>query len=273
MSLEHDREALATYLIGALDDEERAAIEAHLSGCSSCQGEARELQRVVMALARAVPQHTPPKELRARVLRGVGVAGEPDPGAGTPASAPFAWSDTRVWLPLAAMLVVALGLGAHAIRLQDRVDTLESHLIDAQKQAADAQRTTFEARRVAAETQSAMSVLAAPDLARIDLSGQPAAPHASARALWSRQRGMVFTAANLPSVPAGRVYQVWVVTGEGPISAGLLEPDASGGGFRVFHTPSDIPPPVAVAVTLEPAGGVPAPTGEKVLVGTPAPAP
>ena len=28
---------------------------------------------------------------------------------------------------------------------------------------------------------------------------------------------------------------------------------------------------VAVAVTLEPAGGVPAPTGERYLVGTPAP--
>jgi len=36
----------------------------------------------------------------------------------------------------------------------------------------------------------------------------------------------------------------------------------------VFATPPDIPPPIAVAVTLEPAGGVPAPTGPKVLVGT-----
>jgi hypothetical protein len=34
-------------------------------------------------------------------------------------------------------------------------------------------------------------------------------------------------------------------------------------------TPPDIAPPVAVAVTLEPSGGVPAPTGEKYLVGMP----
>jgi anti-sigma-K factor RskA len=183
----------------------------------------------------------------------------------------LAWSDLRVWVPLAALLVVAVGLGLQLARVQGHIGALEARLAMALKQAADAERATVEAHRVANQAQSAMAVLAAPDLARIDLAGQPAAPRASALALWSRQRGMVFTASNLPTLPAGRVYQVWVVTGSGPISAGLLEPDASGGGLRVFSTPPDIPAPVAVAVTLEPAGGVPAPTGEKVLIGTPAP--
>jgi hypothetical protein len=36
---------------------------------------------------------------------------------------------------------------------------------------------------------------------------------------------------------------------------------------ETFNTPPDIPQPVALAVTIEPAGGVPAPTGEKYLVG------
>ena len=35
----------------------------------------------------------------------------------------------------------------------------------------------------------------------------------------------------------------------------------------VFTTPPDWPKPVAMAVTLEPEGGVPSPTGEKYLVG------
>ena len=117
-----------------------------------------------------------------------------------------------------------------------------------------------------------MGVLAAPDLARIDLKGEGAARGASARALWSRQRGMVFTASNLPPLPAGRVYQVWVVTARAPVGVGLLQPDASGQGTRVFKTPADIAAPVAVAVTLEPEGGVPAPTGERYLLGTPGPA-
>jgi anti-sigma-K factor RskA len=58
-----------------------------------------------------------------------------------------------------------------------------------------------------------------------------------------------------------------VVTDQAPVSAGLLAPDAQGSFSDTFDTPVDIRPPVAVAVTIEPAGGVPAPTGERFLVG------
>ena len=87
--------------------------------------------------------------------------------------------------------------------------------------------------------------------------------------MWSRARGMVFATSNLPPAPAGKVYQVWVVTAQAPISAGLVVPDPTGGGMTYFYTPPDIPAPTAVAVTLEPAGGVPAPTGQFFLVGMP----
>ena len=125
-----------------------------------------------------------------------------------------------------------------------------------------------DARRVAFEAQSQVAVLAAPDLARIDLAGQPVAPSATARAFWSRTRGLVFTASNLPAPPPGRAYQLWVLTAQpAPISAGMLSLDASGRVTARFDTPPDLPRPVAMAVTLEPEGGVPAPTGEKYLVG------
>jgi hypothetical protein len=150
------------------------------------------------------------------------------------------------------------------------VSSLEARLADAERRAATAARDAVQARHAADQAQTAMAVLAAPDLTRIDLAGQPAAPQATARALWSRNRGMVFTAANLPPAPADRVYQVWVVTGGGPVSAGLFTPDSSGRATAVFNTPADIGTPVALAVTLEPAGGVPAPTGERYLLGVPA---
>ena len=113
-----------------------------------------------------------------------------------------------------------------------------------------------------------MAVLTAPDVATIVLAGQPEAPDSHARAFWSRQRGMVFSASKLPPAPPGKTYQVWVVTTDPvPVSAGLIEPDSQGRVEVVFATPPDIAQPKAVAVTLEPAGGVPAPTGAKYLVG------
>ena len=87
--------------------------------------------------------------------------------------------------------------------------------------------------------------------------------------MWSRNSGMVFTTANLPLAPRGRVYQVWVVTAGGPVSAGLLRPDSTGRATAFFSTPPDIAPPTAIAVTLEPDGGVAAPTGDRYLVGSP----
>ena len=145
---------------------------------------------------------------------------------------------------------------------------LESRLREATLRADAGERQVAEVRRTAFEAESQVAVLAAPDLARIDLAGQPAAPGASARAFWSRSRGLVFTASNLPAPPPGRAYQLWVLTAQpAPISAGMLRPDAGGRVHARFDTPSDLPRPIAMAVTLEPEGGVPAPTGDKYLVG------
>ena len=240
----------AGYVLGSLDPEERRAFEAHLAGCAECSAEVASLRPVIGALATAVPQVTPRAELRDRILSGI-VAGA-GVGAGLK-TRPYTVHDRKspaalTWLPLAAAIVIAVGAAVYVARLQRQMGELQARFDQAQATTA---------------------VLAAPDLARIDLQGQPVAPDARARALWSRSRGLVFTAANLPPAPEGKAYQVWVVTAQAPISAGLLTPDSSGIGTQYYMTPADIAPPVAVAVTLEPAGGVPAPTGERYLIGMP----
>jgi anti-sigma-K factor RskA len=120
-------------------------------------------------------------------------------------------------------------------------------------------------RRAASDAKTVVVVLGAPDLVRVALAGQPVAPRAAARAFWSRSRGLVFTASNLPPLAGGRTYQLWIVTGQTPVGAGLLKPGVDGITHAVFATPSDLSTPVAMAVTIEPDGGVPAPTGDKYL--------
>ena len=246
----------AAYVLGALTPAERQAFESHLAMCAECAAEVRSLAPVAGSLAHLVPAAEPASAVRARLLSAI----SPYPAA--------AGSRNPGWLALAASLALAVALGGYAGQLRGRVTTLESRLRDETLRAEAGERQVAEVRRTAFEAQSQVAVLAAPDLARIDLAGEPAAPAASARAFWSRSRGLVFTASNLPPPPAGRAYQLWVITAQpAPISAGMLTLDASGRVHARFDMPSDIPRPVAIAVTLEPAGGVPAPTGDKYLVG------
>ena len=176
-----------------------------------------------------------------------------------------------MWLAAtAASVVLAAGLAIYTTQLRGRIGILEGELRDARARATAAEQRAIDAQQAIGATRITVAVLTAPDVARIDLAGQaPVAPQASARAFWSRSRGMVFTAANLPALPPGRVYQLWVLTAQpAPISAGLLTPDPQGSVNETFNTPPDIPQPVALAVTIERAGGAPSPTGDKYLVGT-----
>jgi hypothetical protein len=215
---------------------------------------------ILQGLGQAVPQVEPSADLRARVLAAASTRARAHDVRARPAFLP--------WFSAAASLAVAVGLTVYAAQLRSRIGMLEAELREARARADSNQQLVVDAQRTAAGALASVAVLTAPDVARVDLAGQPMAPQASARAFWSRSRGMVFTASNLPPLPAGRTYQLWVVTAEKPVSAGFLAPDASGNVSETFNTPPDIPQPVAIAVTIEPAGGVPAPTGDRYLVGT-----
>jgi len=250
----HDQFAdqAAPYVLGALTRPETRVFEAHLATCAACTATVRGFAPVMAGLAELSAPETPSPAVRARLIR----------------SLKSSSAVSRGWLAAAAAIAIAVGLGGYSAQLRGRVGTLESRLRAAILRADATERQVADARRVAFETQSTLAVLAAPDLARIDLAGQPAAPRASARAFWSRARGLVFTASNLPALPAGRTYQLWVLTAQpAPISAGVLKPDENGRVSVMFDTPRDLPKPVAMAVTLEPEGGVPSPTGDKYLVG------
>ena len=234
--------------------------------------DAKALGAVAAGLLAAVPQLDPPASLKARVMAITGEQATPMPSrdrdmAPTPPARVHSASSLPAWLPMAAAALVAFGLLAYSAQLRGRVDVLEGQLTDATIRLANTEADMREARTRLMRAQAETSVLAAPDLARVDLKGQPSAPDAVARVFWSRAHGLVFTATRLPDLPRGRTYQVWVLTDGAPVSAGLMEPDAEGRVTAVFDTSVALPQPTGMAVSVEPSGGVPAPTGDIILVG------
>jgi anti-sigma-K factor RskA len=251
----HDQ--LGLYVLGALTPTESASLEAHLAVCVECAAEVRSLQPAVEAVAWSVSPADPPRRVRQRVLSSLSA---PRSAALVP------------WLAAAASIALALGLGVYSAQLRSRVRTLDVRLRAAILQVEAGQRQIADARRATADAQlQVAAVLGAPDVARIDLKGQSAAPQAAGRAFWSRSRGLVVAASNLPAPPPGRTYQLWILTARTPPISNrwLLSPNAEGRVSAVFNTAPDLPAPVAMAVTIEPDGGAAAPTGAKYLVGAP----
>jgi hypothetical protein len=171
------------------------------------------------------------------------------------------------WLAAAALLIVAAGLGAYAVNLRQRIGGLEGQLNEAVGRLDRTEQRLAEATRAAERAQMRMAVLTSPDLKEVSLKGQAAAPRAAGRAFWSRSNGLLFAANELPALPAGRTYQLWFLTPGAPVSAGLIRPDQNGRIAAAFDTPPGTPDPTGIAVSIEPEGGVPAPTGAIYLAG------
>ena len=78
---------------------------------------------------------------------------------------------------------------------------------------------------------------------------------------------LVFVAANLTDLPDGREYQLWMTkpSAPKPASAGVFVPDDSGHSYVQVDDGELVSDAQSFAVTDEPAGGSPQPTGAKFL--------
>ena len=273
------RDLASLHALGVLSDEERAELAKAMAGDADLAAEVRLLEDTAGALGGVVAQVDPPARLRARVLAVAGI--EADDASGTPVVALRGGrgADAPVvvrrgsgalpgWLAAAAALVLASGLGLWALQLRTSLDAMNARVERAEAEVVRIQRTIGEAQEQTRILQAQNSVLFAPDTLRVDLAGEGPAPGSKARAFMSRNSGVAFAADQLPALPADKVYQLWIVPqNAAPVSAGLLTPDASGHASLFFPMPADVTAPQALAVTVEPAGGVPAPTGDRVLLG------
>lgn len=269
---DHDRygELAGPYALGILSADDRRLFEAHLAGCPECRADVRDAAIVAEALGHAVAAEAPPAALRGRVLAG---AFSTSPSADRPARlvpiapAPRVAGHVRLepWL-LAAASIAIVALGLYALALQSKLRETDAALRSAQARLAAADTRVASLERASDETSRIALVASAPDAVRVDLAGQAPAPDARGRAFWSPTRGVALAADALPPLPQGRVYQLWLVTADAKVGAGLLRPDASGRLLGASQTTGVRP--VAIALTIEPEGGVSSPTGAIYLVGS-----
>lgn len=89
-----------------------------------------------------------------------------------------------------------------------------------------------------------------------------------------RSKGMraILHISNLPLIPADKDYQLWVIRDQKPVNAGVFHvavEKAGGDLYRIDNlVEADRKRINAFAVTLEPKGGLPQPSGKMYLLGS-----
>jgi anti-sigma-K factor RskA len=265
MTHEEARDAIPLLVVDADDPSMRTALFAHIEACDMCRQALREHRLAADAIGRGVPQIKPRPELRERILTSIREASAEEPRGRSPARA--------VWphWTAAAAAVVALASVAALIAARAEITRLRETLAISQARLAQAEQSSTTLRAELVANQQTHAILASGDLQRVPLSGIAPADRAGATAFISRtRRALVFNAHDLPPLPPDRVYQVWAIADGAPISAGIFTADATGRAQLVADLPTLSGTLAAIAVTVEPHGGVPSPTGPKYLVGTPA---
>jgi anti-sigma-K factor RskA len=286
----------ASFALGALDGEDVTRFRTHLAeGCARCEQLVLE-NNEGLALMAAEFRAAPPPIARERIMAWMGEGAAPAIVHAPPRRTARRMGRVLAW---AASLLVAAGIGAWVGRstsgeqyegqvqtlaseanvlraqlseqgrtlagLREQVSEQEATLASLRQKLTEQEQTLTLVRAQSADQERTLALLRDPATRLVTLDGLPASPQAQGRMLWHPETGGVFHVFNLPAPPEGKVYELWAISGKTPLPAGVFTVDASGRG-TVPVAPLEGKPPVNVfAVTLEPAGGVPSPTGPMYL--------
>jgi anti-sigma-K factor RskA len=266
------------YVIGALDEKTTHDVEAALHSATPEQQRVIARWREVAALLpQALPLQTPPDYLRERLLNRIAEETSQTPieialeestlkeiaDRDEKKVLPFvqprrAESRTARWLLIAATALLAL---ASAYLFTQSV----KHARERDDLARERNSLTEE---LAARGRQIDDIVS-PRTKVIAMVGDET-PQANAKVFWDTdtQKWVIYVF-DLPSPSSDKDYQLWYVTKNAKISAAVFRTDEQGRTVLKLTLPQDaLAGLAATAVTLEPRGGSPQPTGKFYLKAT-----
>lgn len=233
----------AAYSLDALDERERAAFEAHYPSCEICRADVISFRDALaqVAAAQATP---PPLAMKDRVMAEIAQTRQLSPllpdRVTDLAERRRRRARTTSTLLAAAAVVVLLVAGVVVLRGPDDTPAFADALSE---------------------------VLAEPDGRVVTLATTPDGDASGVvKVAWSAEGGTaVLVADGLAAAPDGSAYELWLLRDGVPQPMTVLDPAADGELRAVIDIDAA---PDAWGVTIEPAEGSPAPTGEILFLGT-----
>ncbi len=235
----HEYDRLPAYALGSLEEAEAARIAEHVAACPTCRAELRSYEGVVSLVALAAPDTLPPAGLKRKIMGSVQL----------PRREQMTHPGESWWQRVAGVFrhsapawgIVSLVLIAFLVA---------TNVWWWQREEGGGPMTTEGGMRIAA------------------LMGTDAAPHATGTLIISED-GMhgALVVDGLPVLGPDLQYQLWLIRDGQRTSGGVYSVDSEGYGVLWIDAPEPLASYPSFGITVEPAGGSPGPTGERVLGG------
>jgi anti-sigma-K factor RskA len=252
MHSERHEELVALAALGLPSGDEAAEYARLLEGCPECERLLPELRYAAAALAVSAPPREPRPALREELLASLGPS--------RPAARRSSVSGWAFAAAAALLFVMVLYDDARLRREREELRAQNSELAG----QVESSRTELSRRDLRAR------VMESDDVRMLFLGGQGPQPKAHGKVFWSEgaKRG-VLVAGNLEPLPPDRQYQLWVFVDGKPVDAGVFDADAEGRALFESRDLAAVRAAENFAVTVEPRGGLPQPSGPIVLIGSP----
>jgi anti-sigma-K factor RskA len=265
MDLRQIEELLPFYALDAVTEEERKLVEEYLAAHPEARRQVEEMRVTASELPLSVaPVEPPPSAKKALMSRVAADARERERSSARARPAVESQPSRRVArfenffraFSLAAAAIAILWviiLNVQVARLQNEISALNNRLA-AQSESLD--------RVIANLPQTNPS-----SVITVSLKGTEVQPQVQGQLIVDPDsQSAVLVISGLPELEPGRTYQVWLIDGGAPVSAGLLAVDENGQAVFIITSEAAIGSFNSLGISIEPEGGSAAPTGDIIVL-------
>ncbi len=262
------------YALGALEGEE---LELFRHAMSEADAEMKTALREALSMAEnlslAAPEAAPSPSVKERLMSQIQREAAPRtaPVFSFEKPAEPSWlerlfpSSPRFGFAAACtLLVLSAGLLA-------AVFSLNKHLHRQQIALRNSQTRIVALETSLSQKNAMLEVLRSKQMQVVVMSGLDVNPSGYGKVLWDPERKVAVLHVSLPPEAADKDYELWVIRDNKPVDAGVFQvrPGLQDGQlYKIDHlVETDKAHIDAFAVTLEPKGGKPQPTGQMYLLG------
>lgn len=281
-SKERLEELIALNSLGLIEGEELDELESfRRTSTEEIEKRINEFDEVANSLLFAADEIAPPEELRKRLLTRINpthieVSENREKvsfwkriqpflyGLGTAAAA------TAIFVFIAGQSlnsrISSLNQQIAALQTQkeqqaEKISSLESSLLSKNELIARMEQTLDRKEELVGYIEN-------PNVIVIDLGNLKQEINSIGRVMWNKSEdSAIFCGINLPQTTPDKTYQLWAIIDSKPKSYGIFNVDEEGNGIIKLNYQDSYESIQQFAVTLEPAGGMPQPTGEMYLAG------